>query len=123
MDTKTTSHEKMSAAWSAASSDLGFEFEAPHAFVDAEGIQYSCLGRVVHFGCTQGTLVVSGEEEEQVARRVGSQLGYYTSVLDPADYQDYDRSRFIETLADWGYYGPPERCPDWYAEASAEVLA
>ena len=113
----------LQAVWSEAAVDLKFEFVAPYAFVDGEGNQHSCTGLVSHFGCTKGTLIASDDATEQVARRVGLMVGYYTSALKLSDFERYDRARFVETLADWGYYGPVEQCPSWYAEARALILA
>jgi hypothetical protein len=43
--------------------------------------------------------------------------GYFFSILSLETYARYRREHFIETLVDWGYFGPEECRPDWYAAA------
>ena len=103
----------MAKAWQQASIDLGFEFVTPYTFIDDAGNSHTCSGLVVHFGCAKGTLIVSQYDEDPDADVVGAELGYYTSALSPYHYEKYDRGVFMETLADWGWYGPPEKRPAW----------
>jgi hypothetical protein len=123
LSSNTPAPDLLRSAWSEAAADLEFEFLTPFAFVDGEGTSHSCTGLAVHFGCAMGTLITSDSAAEQAARRAGSTVGYYTSALNLRDFESYDRSRFIEALADFGYYGPVEKCPSWYAEARASILA
>jgi hypothetical protein len=45
--------------------------------------------------------------------------GFYFSFLNPELYCQYDRAQYIETLVDWGRFGPPESAPRWYTEEVA----
>jgi hypothetical protein len=108
----------MAQAWQEAAKDLGFEFVAPYTFVDGDGRTYSCSGLLVHFGGPKGTLIVSQYDLDPDIDDVGAELGYYTSALNPLHYEKYDRRLFMETLIDWGWYGPIERRPPWMPTAT-----
>jgi hypothetical protein len=103
----------MANAWREASIELGFEFVTPYTFVDQAGAKHTCSGLIVHFGGPKGTLVVSQYDEDPDADVAGAELGYYTSALSPFYYEKYDRDVFVETLVDWGWYGPDDKRPDW----------
>jgi hypothetical protein len=105
---------RLSLAWLLAAKDLQFDFISPYVFVDGDGHSHSCSGLVVHFGSPQGTLIVSQHDEDPDADIIGSTLGYYTSALNPLHYETYVRSNFIETLVDWGWYGPADKRPGWF---------
>lgn len=103
----------MARAWLQASADLQFDFVSPYTFVDRDGTSHTCSGWLVHFGGPKGTLVVSQHDQDPDADVFGAELGYYTSALNPLYYEKYDRAVFMETLIDWGWFGPPEKRPAW----------
>ena len=45
-------------------------------------------------------------EDEDDAGEIAGSVGYFTSGLSPVYYETYERTHIIETLSDWGYYGP-----------------
>lgn len=103
----------LARAWQHAATDLGFEFVSPFTFFDEAGRSHTCSGLVPHFGGPKGTLIVSQHDPDPDADEVGASLGYYTSALSPHYYYSYVRETFMQTLADWGWYGPVSLRPSW----------
>jgi hypothetical protein len=58
---------------------------------------------------------------DQRSRREAEANGYFVSLLNPEVYCKYDRSQFIDTLVDWGYFGKPGEAPAWYKDEVAKV--
>jgi hypothetical protein len=104
----------LASAWREASNDLGFEFISPFTFADLSGGLHGCSGLVVHVGSVMGALVVSQYDDDPNADIIGAELGFFSSALNPLHYERYDRAVFLETLLDWGWYGPVETRPAWY---------
>jgi hypothetical protein len=46
----------------------------------------------------------------------------YLSALNPETYSTFDRDHFVDTLNDWGWYGPDDEQPAWYGGASRADL-
>jgi len=111
---KPGSPTAMAEAWRTASADLQLEFVSPFTFMDEQGEPHTCSGLVVDVGGPKGTLIVSQHDEDPDADVAGAQLGFYTSALNPRYYEKYDRKRFMNTLLDWGWYGPIEKRPPWF---------
>lgn len=42
------------------------------------------------------------------------QAGYAYSIINMNVYAKFDRAEFVETLLDWGYFGPDDKKPAWY---------
>ena len=102
--------EAISQAWLEAGADLAVQVIAPFA-VEAsshEVIVYEAY--IPHFGGPKGT--VTGVLDDKL-RDDRTTQGYYCSNLAPS-YRSYKRQYFIDTLNDWGWYGPKEFCPSWY---------
>ena len=112
--TNTTDNEinKIIEAWQDAKKDLVFEIETPFLLTTKEKsiIKYSIL--VKHFGSKLGTIIFTTNDMERF--NTPNEYGYYSSALNPCQYQNYDRETFIETLTDWGFYGQLENKPPWY---------
>ncbi len=112
---------RMARAWKAASADLGFEFISPYTFTDNDGKSYTCSGFLPHFGCNKGTLIISGPEDPDAdaVDDAGVEIGYYSSGLNPRYYHHYKRQLWVDTLCDWGWFGPIELPPpDWFQDLS-----
>ena len=102
---------RMARSWSEAALDLGFRFESPFTFYAPSGRTRSCAGYLPDFGGRRGALIVSREDPIDAAE-AAEELGYYVSALSPRYYERYDRTRFIDTLSDWGWFGSAD-APSW----------
>jgi hypothetical protein len=71
------------------------------------------IGLLLNFGGPHGTLIRLIDDESNDADADGP----YRSRLNPEVYGTYDRGLWIETLQDWGWFGPRELRPDWYSTA------
>lgn len=112
----TETEAQIVAAWMEAAAELGFQFTSPFVVTLPDGSRQEHLGLVHHFGRRVGTLIsVLGEPSQHFRRPVGED--YFWSILDPG-YSRYNRDDIIETLDDWGYFGPVASRPQWYAPAS-----
>ena len=102
-------------AWVLAAADLGIEVTTPFTMIDRFGIPIEFVARVRHFGSRRGTLVMHMPAVIPTAR-IEPGVYYHFSVLNPAQYSAYNRERFIEMLASWGWtgVGPPL---EWYPQA------
>jgi len=99
-------------AWRMAAVDLGIRFESPFA-MQHNGSVYWCAGFLPEFGGPQGAIIASRHSHDDVFD-VAEALGFYASGLNPYYYEIYDRSRFVETLNDWGWFGDPSARPSWF---------
>ena len=112
----TETEAKVVAAWKEAAGDLGFKFTSPFVVTLPDGSRQEHLGLVHHFGHRIGTLIsVLHEPSEHSHRPTGDD--YFWSILSPG-YSPYNREDIIETLDDWGYFGPVASRPHWYAPAA-----
>ena len=106
---------KVVAAWKEAATDLGFQFTSPFIHTLPDGNRQEYLGLVHHFGRRVGTLIsVLHEPSENFAYSTNED--YFWSKLSPG-YGIFKRDSVIETLNDWGYFGPAQNRPYWYAPA------
>jgi len=107
-------------AWFEAALDLRIRIQEPNPLDgvpdDADRIVY-----LPDFGSKRGTVVFVQDFDAPTLERFGTRplkaAGYFFSILSLESYARYKREHFIETLLDWGYFGPDESCPDWYAAA------
>jgi hypothetical protein len=77
------------------------------------------------FGGKHGAVVFVQDFEAPVLERFDTKplqvAGYFFSILSLQGYSRYKREDFIETLMDWGYFGPAQSCPEWYITATSPV--
>ncbi len=106
-----TSLELVQESWRECARHLGILVAAPLTLVRPEGELLLPIF-VASFGNAKGTIVflLDSLEEEVTA---ASELGFYVSQVNPSGYSAYDRSRFVETLDDWGWFGTTAP-PPWY---------
>lgn len=98
--------EKLYKAWQLAAADLDIRIHFPvEKLPDGYGIM------IKDFGGPKG-MVVSGIETEIDLSPIEKD-GFYISLLGQG-YEQYERTFFIDTLNDWGYFGDPDKKPDWY---------
>jgi hypothetical protein len=99
--------KKMINAWEKAAKDLGIEIEVPFHF---NGEEFPLL--IKYFGSRKGTVILDIDDiaiaDDQISK------DYYWSGLNPANYTQYNREKFIDTLEDWGWYGENSNKPCWY---------
>lgn len=69
-------------------------------------------GWLPHFGNERGTAIIAPEDPDG-AFDAAAEAGLYSSALSPYFYSRYWRETFIETLSDWGWWGPSEKRPSW----------
>jgi hypothetical protein len=108
-------------AWFEAASDLKIRVQEPNPLAgvpdDPARVIY-----VPDFGGRRGAVVFAQDftepHPEQIDTKALKEAGYFCSIVSLQGYSNYRREDFVETLVDWGYFGPVERCPEWY---TAEV--
>ncbi len=104
----------MIAAWQWAAADLGVQVSSPFAVGDEEYPVYVPL-----FGRPAGALPIWIGDERP---RLGAEAkGFFISLLNPEVYCKLDRTLFVETLVDWGWFGAPGEAPEWYKEEVAKL--
>ena len=73
------------------------------------------------FGSRRGAVIFVQDFDAPALERFDTKTlegaGYFFSIVSMQGYAHYRREHFIETLVDWGYFGPDDRCPEWYAAA------
>ena len=107
--------DDIAAAWRAAANDLGIRVTAPFSLPPSAEHEGAAFIALVHeYGSPAGTLVATVAEELAPLERVSKPLGYFVSLLNPDSYGRYDRQLFMDTLNDWGYFGP-DVPPGWYS--------
>ena len=107
---------QITAAWFAAASDLGIRVTAPFVLVDSEDHRELELIALIHdFGGPSGTLVTTTNVDVGEIEKAAASSGYFLSLLSREAYGRYDRSLFVDTLNDWGYFGTD--APGWYTGA------
>ena len=99
--------QRMIRAWRNAADELGVRVTAPFVL---GGVQYPV--HIANFGRASGTLpLLDGDSERE---RAAIAAGYFSSLLNPERYCEYDRDLFVATLNDWQWCGEPDSAPPWY---------
>ena len=101
--------ERLVRAWMVAGADLGIEVIAPYT-LRLGAAQLRCEAFLPHFGSENGALAVSEQTVEESQIRSSTM---WISVLSE-NYAAYDRRLFIDTLDDWGWFGPKHQRPPWF---------
>jgi len=105
-------------AWQLAGRDLDISVFAPYRVTDpAFGKPLECLALVPDFGSPHGTLVVGRHTATAAVRLFAERAGHFLSLIDEDAYSSYERTLFVDTLNDWGWYGESDRQPVWYQPA------
>jgi hypothetical protein len=104
--------DAISQAWREAAEDLGIRVVAPFTLQADEPIAYEA--HLLDFGGPKGTVVGVLSDKLDDCRAA---QGFYSSNLS-LSYRGYERQHFINTLNDWGWYGPEELRPVWYTGKS-----
>jgi len=110
------SRGKIAEAWQAAAADLGLTIVTPFILRASDGQPYRYIGWIKDFGADAGTLICLPDQWDDLGYGdLAEESGYYCSGLYAESYGSYNRKHFIETLRDWGWFGPDEQKPQWYA--------
>jgi hypothetical protein len=102
--------EAISKAWLDAAQNLGIRVAAPFTLQANEHEVVTYEAHILDFGGPKGT--VTGVLDDDL-RDCRANAGYYCSNL-AASYRQYERQYFVDTLNDWGWFGPTELRPEWY---------
>jgi len=102
--------EAMSKAWLEAAKDLGIRVVAPFNVQTTDDELVTYEAHVLDFGGAKGTVVGVLDDKLRDCRAAN---GYYCSNL-ALSYRYYERQHFIDTLNDWGWFGPSNCAPAWY---------
>jgi hypothetical protein len=100
--------QRIVEAWREAASDLNIRLVAPFEWLSPEGIVQPFEGYLPDFGGPNGMVFLYLGHE---SRSMPDQF-YWSKVGD--SYRIYDRTFFIETLNDWGYFGDESLMPSWF---------
>lgn len=104
--------EEIIHAWQIAAEELNIKVYSPFSFLDEEGLRFQFELVIENFGSKKGTIVLSMNEVNDTS--IPERLGVFCSQVNLEIYGKYDREEFIDTLIDWGYFGPEEDKPAWY---------
>jgi hypothetical protein len=103
--------EQISIAWVNAAADLGILVVAPCPVLVSTGEALLYEAHIANFGGPKGMVV--GLFDRDHFGDIRSGYGYASSDLS-ADYRQYDRDLFIDTLNDWQWFGQGGEAPSWY---------
>jgi hypothetical protein len=113
-------------AWFEAALDLRIRIQEPNPLEEVP----DDAARIVYlpdFGSKRGAVVFAQDFAADPDARFNTKAlkaaGYFFSILSLQGYSHYSRQDFIDTLVDWGYFGPAERCPEWYAVEVRKLTA
>jgi hypothetical protein len=110
-----TSAESASTAWRVAASDLGLDVVAPYRLVDPTSDEpIDCVALVRAFGCAEGAILLDLGSTTSAQHDAASRLGYFATRINVVAYSNYERTAFVDTLNDWGWFGPEGQRPGWY---------
>ncbi len=100
-------------AWVTAAEKLGLHIETQVEFNTEEGkVVYPVL--VKYFGGNKGTIIA--RHLLFMDYPMPKHKDYYFSAVNASTYSIFHEERFIDTLKDWGYFGPEDLKPKWYRD-------
>lgn len=106
-------------AWRIASSHLGIKIVSPYT-IELDRKSADCIAFLPDFGSSQGMVIGITLKPDFRTDPVliecakGRELFY--SFINAETYAKYEDTRFKDTLADWGFFGPIEKRPTWILE-------
>ena len=104
----------MAQAWLDARDDLGIRVIHPFRFTASSGQVVETHGVYLpDFGSPSGTVLLCRWDPEGLDELLDA-TDYFSSGLSPGFYEPYRRDKYVQTLSDWGWYGPLSESPDWY---------
>lgn len=106
-----TESQKIISSWTKAGTDLGIKIVAPFSLGPSDDSTQTFPIFVPFFGSRRGTIILF--DFDQTVSEDLAKDGFGVSTLGHS-YIDYERTLFVDTLEDWGFFGPKEYRPDWY---------
>jgi hypothetical protein len=107
----------MAKAWLEAGADLGIRVVHPFTFTNRTGASATTVGVYLpDFGAPSGTLLTCRFDSDEVDE-AAEETDFFISALSPRTYEPYRREVFVEALNDWGWFGPRDSAPPWFAGA------
>jgi hypothetical protein len=107
----------MAQAWLDAAVDLGIRVQHPFEFKTKSGRVVITSGVYLpDFGNWHGMLLPCRFDPDEIGA-LADDTDFALSALAPSCYEPYDREQYIDTLNDWGWFGPEETRPSWYTGA------
>jgi hypothetical protein len=107
--------DPMERAWLDAAAQLGIRITVPYVLPSELG-PARFIAYLPDFGGRWGMVIgpiLRGSDEGQIRRLAVSEAGVYFSQLAEM-YRSFDLELFIDTVNDWGWFGPDDARPDWY---------
>ncbi len=98
-------------SWLLAAAELGIRLTWPFVLMQ-DGMEYEFIALLPDFGSPSGALICSFDKWN-LYTHVARSKGFYCSGLTES-YARYERRLFVDTLNDWGWYGPAEEKSIWY---------
>ena len=108
----------MAQAWLDAANDLGIRVEHPFSFTTKSGVRATTSGVFLpDFGSPRGILLLCRFDSDEL-HDIADDTDYAQSALNPNSYEPYERELYIDTLNDWGWFGPSAAEPSWFTGAN-----
>ena len=104
---------KIKNAWQAAGMDLGVRVITPCEVETLSGESLVCEAHLPDFGSPNGATLLSHDATSMLRDQLPGR--WFSVLYEP--YERYDRDLFVETLNDWGWFGPVDAAPSWYVGA------
>ena len=105
------------AAWQSARGLLGVDVVAPFSFRGSSG-NHVCTAYLPNFGGRNGIVIMETAPPsfnvDETAADDAARLGYKWSFINRDRYRAFDRDLFMSTLTEWGFFGPPDKRPEWW---------
>ena len=106
--------ERIEEAWLEASGRLHIEVEAGYV-LDRDLGSTTFLLYLPDFGGPNGVVVMEmGHGEGNLPALLARDAELVYAEL-PGTFTRFESERFQEALNEWGWYGPPEDAPPWFA--------
>ena len=109
-------------SWATASRLLGIRVTTPCSTRLGE-ISVDCLAFLPDFGSPKGmvvgTLFRPYMETDNTLEDFAKARGMFYSCLSLPDFADFDKRKHKEMLLDWGYFGSPDKRPNWFETESS----
>lgn len=104
----------MERAWLEAAEQLEIRITVPYGIPSDPGpVRFTAY--LPDFGGANGMVIgpIRRDSDGDTRRVAAKQAGGYFSELSE-EYHTFDRNLFIDTLNDWGWFGPEDSKPNWY---------
>ena len=101
-------------AWLEAGDGLGIDVEAPYVRESSAGTT-TFVAFLPDFGGPSGLVLgVRGGDDGDLPSHVAEDEGLVYAEVGEA-FATYDDELFRDALNEWGWHGPKDGAPDWYA--------